>query len=464
MPSVGGVALADLALGISAAVSPVAMVWMITAYLQRAADIQSVTDPLRRQLTLITGESGAADARIRRFNQAIREQIDLLRGAQSVSQEDMEAIMERVQQHRADLERFENVSGQQVKEIQDVVRRSMFQIEQMMDDKFTMLRVLDVKLQQNSEGVAGRVENMGQQVTSLLSGVESSCDKIADALERAQRDSQKLAETSKLQESSLTNAAQAAAEMLGGLSSKIDLSVARFLERASSAREESEHLAQTLDAQTRTLDDFSTTIPGRVSEAESVLRGVADRLYSAEQMAREQASVLGDSLSTQVDNLETVMGRFATRLGEVDSAIGARKDDLNGVIDRVASTTSGFFGSWEKSVDDLNDRMGNALLRFTVVNDETRRNAEAVTTHLNETTGKYEDVVTRMHALSGESGDRMKSMTEEMTSQLTQFEKLSTASNVAGQEVQTRATLALENLQKVLDRVLNVRDATQCMG
>ena len=81
--SLAGVPLVDWAIGVSAAVSPVAMVWMITAYLQRAADIQTIADPLRRQLTLITGESGAADARIRRFNQALREQIELLRSAQN---------------------------------------------------------------------------------------------------------------------------------------------------------------------------------------------------------------------------------------------------------------------------------------------------------------------------------------------------------------------------------------------
>ncbi|MFA4994166.1 MAG: hypothetical protein WC521_02550 [Bdellovibrionales bacterium] len=462
--SFGGVALADWAVGISAAVSPVAMVWMVTAYLQRATDIQTITDPLRRQLTLITGESGAADARIRRFNQAIREQIELLRSAQNVSQEDMEAVMDRVQQHRADLERFENVSTQQVKEIQDVVRRSMFQIEQMMDDKFTMLRVLDGKLQQNGEGFARQVETVGGQVAQMLEDVEKTSTQIADALDRAQRDSQKLSETSRLQEASLTTAAESAAETLGGLSSKIDLSVARFLERASTAREEATQMAQALDAQTRTLDDFSVTLPARVSEAESVLRGVADRLYASEQFAREQAVNLSEKLSHQVDGLQNFMNRFAEGFNEIGSGINRRQGDLKDLAERIDTTATGFFGSWEKSIDNLNDRMGNSLLRFTVVNDETRRNAESVSAHLTDTTGKYEDVVTRMHALSTDSSAQMKTMTEEVVSHLSQFEKLSAASAHAGEEVQKRANDALQNLQHVLDRVLAARDATHSVG
>ena len=166
--SLVGVPLVDWAIGVSAAVSPVAMVWMVTAYLQRAADIRVIADPLRRQLTLITGESGAAHSRISRFNQVIREQIELLRSAQTASRDDLEAAMDRVRQHRGELERFENVSSQQVKEIQDIIRRSMIQLEQTMDDKFTMLRVLDGKLQQNGDGVARQVEGMSSQITKML--------------------------------------------------------------------------------------------------------------------------------------------------------------------------------------------------------------------------------------------------------------------------------------------------------
>ena len=139
----GGVQLVNWAIGVSAAVSPIALVWMVTAYMQRAADVQSIAEPLRRQLVMITGESGAAEARIRRFNLAIKEQLDLLRSAQSMSQQDFAAIMDRVRQHKSELERFEHTSVHQVKEIQEIIRRNMAQVEHLMDDKFTMMRVLD---------------------------------------------------------------------------------------------------------------------------------------------------------------------------------------------------------------------------------------------------------------------------------------------------------------------------------
>src|SRR5580692_6739289 len=133
--SFGGLALADWAIGISAMASPVALIWMVTAYLQRAADVQSIAEPLRRQLIMITGESGAAEARIRRFNQAIREQLELLRTVQDSSHDDLAAVMDRVRQQRNDLERFEQQSVHQVKEIQDIIRNNMQHVEQLLEDK-----------------------------------------------------------------------------------------------------------------------------------------------------------------------------------------------------------------------------------------------------------------------------------------------------------------------------------------
>ena len=422
----GGVQLVNWAIGVSAAVSPIALVWMVTAYMQRAADVQSIAEPLRRQLNMITGESGAADARIRRFNQAIKEQLDLLRGAQSMSHQDLAVILDRVREHKAEIERFEQVSIHQVKDIQDIIRRNMQQVEQMMDDKFTMMRVLDDKLVQNGDGVARQIESVRHHVATLLEEVETNGNQLSDALERAMQDSRKLSDTSRAQENSLITAAESAAETLGGISGKIDMSVARFMERAGIAREEAERLAGALDVQTRALDEFSNTLPTRVGEAESVLRGVADRLYASEQLAREQAVNLSEKLSQQVDGLQNFLDRFAKRLAEIDGGLDARRQRSRRPrrphrrYDRKLYPAMG-----KVDLIDLNDRTSDSLLRFTVVNDETRKNAESVTGHLDESTQKYEDIVTRVRALSADSNVQLKGHDERNRQLLCRSLKLS---------------------------------------
>lgn len=460
----GGVPLIDWAIGVSAIVSPVALVWMIAAYLQRAADVQTVAEPLRRQLSMITGESGAAEARIRRFNQAIREQVELLRSAQGMTKTDLVAIMDRVRSHKSELERLEQGSIHQVKDIQDIIRRNMQQVEQMMDDKFTMMRVLDDRLVQNGDGVARQVEAVRDQVANLLEEIEGNSQHLAETLGRVMQDSKKLSDTARAQENSLVTAAESAAETLGAISGKIDLSVVRFMERAGTAREEAERLAGALDVQTRALDEFSNTLPTRVGEAESVLRGVADRLYASEQLAREQAVNLSEKLSSQVDGLQQFMDRFSSRLADIDGGLQNRHNDLDALGRRIGDTTETFVQSWEKSVGYLSERADSMIARFTGVNEETRQRADQVSAQLSATVEQYETSASRMRAVTEDSSYNMKSATTEISAQLAQFEALRMASQQAGKEVQDRASAAMQNFQHILERLLSARDAVQSVG
>jgi len=462
--SFGGLSLTNWAIAISAIASPVALIWMMTAYLQRAADVQSIAEPLRRQLTLITGESGAAEARIRRFNQAIREQLELLRTVQDTSHDDLATIMDRVRQHRNDLEHFEHESIGHVKQIQDIVRNNMQHVEQVLEDKFTMMRVLDERLMQSGDSVARQTESASGHIAELLDLIESNAQRLTSALERTMQDSKKLSDTSRAQEASLMTAAESAAETLSGVSGKIDLSVARFLERAGAARSEAEHLASTLDTQARALDEFGNTLPVRVSEAEAVLRNVADRLYSSEQLAREQAVNLSEKLAQQTDGLQKFLDRLSERLGGFDGSLQKRHDDLDKLLARLGSTTDTFVQRWEGSITDLSGRTDHCLQRFTAVNDDTRRGADEVIGQMGAAAERYETAARRMQALSAESGAQLKAIAAEVSSQLAQFESLRTASQQAGQDVENRANAALQNLQHVLERLLSAREATQTIG
>jgi len=462
--SFAGVPLASWAIGISTIVSPLALIWMVAAYMQRASDIQAITDPLKRQLTMITGESGAAHARINRFNEAVREQIALLKNAQTMSRDEFESIIRRIQEYREEFGKFEDMGSQQLQEIQEVVHRSMYQIEKMMDDKFSMLRVIDGRLTQNSENVADRVAIVGEQVSKMLDGVERASAKIADTFDRVQTDNERLVDMYKLQESSLSNAAACAADTLGGLSERIDMNVARFLEKASNAREEADRIANAIDAQTRSLDDLSTGLPSRIVESESLLRDVVDKLSSVEKSTCEQVQHLDQALSFRVAGVSDLVEKFAGVVDGFDTRFEDKKSIIDTFKSRVDSVSTGFFGAWERSIEDLHGKMKDAVLRFSVINDETANNTKSLIGHLEEATGRYDTVTARMQQINNESGDRIKNLTEGLSSHMAEYERLSKVSAKAGEEAQVRVVEGLANIQKILDKVLSVKDVAKQVG
>jgi SMC interacting uncharacterized protein involved in chromosome segregation len=459
-----GLPLINWALGISAITSPIALIWMVTAYLQRAADVQSVAEPLRRQLMMITGESGAAEVRIRRFNQAIREQLDLLKSTQTLNRDDLVQILERVKLHKNELEQFESNSVHHVKEIQDVIRRSMQYIEKLMDDKFTMLRVLDGKLVQSGDNVARQTESVREQLGILLEDIEANTNSVSLAIEKALKDGKKLSDTARAQETSLISAAESASTTLYELSGKIDLNIARFLERANTARTEAEHLSSALDSQTRSLDEFSSNLPARVSEAEAILRGVADRLYASEQLAREQAVKLSDQLSNQVEGLQNVLDKFVGRLDFIDGTLKQRQTDLDGLVVRISGASNDLAHQIEDTIIDLGSRADISLKKYESISHEARRGAADMAEHLAETAAKYEAATKDLTELSSANSGQLRTMSADVAAQLSQFQALQKASQLASEEVQQRAAAALQNMQHVLERLLATRDATQSVG
>jgi len=112
----------------------------------------------------------------------------------------------------------------------------------------------------------------------------------------------------------------------------------------------------------------------------------------------------------------------------------------------------------------LSERANDTIVRFTALNEQTRKGADQVATHLSETTARYESSAIRMHRLSEESSARMKEMAAEITTHIEQFESLRQASDKAGAEVQDRAATAMQNLQHVLERLLSAREATNTIG
>jgi len=459
-----GLPLANWAIGVSAIVSPMAMIWMVAAYLQRAADVQSVTEPLRRQLAMITGESGAAEVRIRRFNQAIKEQLDLLRSTKNLDDSELMALLQRLGEHKTDLEAFEQNSLYHVQEIQDVIHRSMQHIDQLMEDKFAMLRILDGKLVQSGEDMNRQTQTMREQITLLLQDIESNALLVASAVERSMQDSRKLSDTARTQETNLLSAAETAATTLGELSGRIDADIAHFLGRTEIARIEAERLSTAIDTQARSIEEFSALLPSRVSEAEAVLRGVADRLYASEQLAREQAGALAQKLDERVDSLQTLLDRFSSRVGDIDGTLQQRRSDLDGLVVRISAASDDLASQMDGAIAGLSNHANGTLERFAAANEEARRGTDAITAQLAETAARYEAATRHLGAVSEANGTQLRALSHEMAQQLTQFEALGRASQQAGQDVTARATAALQNLQQLLERLLAARDAAHGVG
>ena len=120
--SFGGVPLINWAIGLSALTAPIALIWMVTAYLQRASDVQVVADPLRQQLNLILSEQGVAEGRIARFNNVLREQITLLRESGTAGEYEISRLLQRLEEEKVAIKKLSKHSAGHVEQAEKIMQ------------------------------------------------------------------------------------------------------------------------------------------------------------------------------------------------------------------------------------------------------------------------------------------------------------------------------------------------------
>ncbi len=85
----------------------------------------------------------------------------------------------------------------------------MQHIEQLMEDKFTMLpRILDNKLVQSGDDVSRQTEAVRDQIASLLQEIEANTHLVGASLEKAMLNTRKIADTARARKPMPINAAE----------------------------------------------------------------------------------------------------------------------------------------------------------------------------------------------------------------------------------------------------------------
>src|SRR5262249_2721869 len=111
-----------IALGIAGAVAPVAFLWMVIAYFQRARDVRAVAEPLRRQLQMVMGTGINAEARVKRFNEALERQLELMRQAGDGSYDVLQNAIQVLQDEERAIGSLADRSGREIQRIAGLVR------------------------------------------------------------------------------------------------------------------------------------------------------------------------------------------------------------------------------------------------------------------------------------------------------------------------------------------------------
>lgn len=456
--SFGGIPLINWALGMSAIASPIALIWMVAAYMQRATDVQTATEPLRQQLAMILNENGYAEVRIRRFNQAIRDQLALLKNVTNIGQNEIGAILDHLQQEKIEISDMVGRCTINIGQAGEIVRKAQ-QFDRMLQEKLDSLRELDATMNSSNEGLVRRTDQVRGLLAGLLTEIEEGGQSIAAALEKSAHLGEQLGEQVRTHETSLVTAAEHAATTLAQAGGLIETQIERYTSGLTEAREETTRTTGLLARQGEIIADIMVRMPETIAKAEASLRQATDELQASEKTAIAESGKMAATLALQTGNLENVLRAFDGQVTQTDEDLTEHRKNLERMIATIGTTANRLADTVTGAMSAFDNSATTSLETFRKASETLRNEAASFAAHIGDSMNRFEGSATALQTLNRDNAAQM----DEAVVRLNAFaEKLaSTDARAAesGQSTEERTRAALEALQQMQEQMNGLRDS-----
>lgn len=458
-----GIPLSNWALGVSAITAPVAFIWMVAAYLQRASDVQSLTEPLRRTLSQILNEQGAAEGRIRRFNAAIKQQLELIRQATSFGQNDFQAMMDRLVQEKNELVQIVTQSQDNVSTAMGILQQTQ-EFDRRVSERLESLRLVERKFNNTGENVTKISEHVRQQLEGVLGELSGYTTQIEQATQRAASASAQLQDTVRSQETDLIAAADRAGDQLKKAGLALNSDMTSIEAGATAARQQIEAAVNAMKSQAETLTNASRMVPERAAEAERRVKLAVEALMSGETTIRAQTEALEKTLSTQGTQLQTMFGQFGAQVQETDQNLVQRRSQLEALVNHVGAATQTMGMLLDGAIERLQRGINDNMEKMRGVTTAVQEDAAGITQRIAESTGAYEAAATRVENLTATSGTQLNAITDRLSRMVLQLEAVDDHTRNSGNDLAERTAAALMSLQDFQRKMEMLREQTTMLA
>jgi hypothetical protein len=390
--------VAMIGLGIVGAFAPLTLLWTVLGYLQRASDVRAVIEPLQRQLYAITGSNGQAEARIRRFNETLQQQLTLLRQLGENGQRTADSAMVAVRRESQELAALSSRSTADIQRAAAFMRDSALALETALNGGNDRIERLENRLRDVTSTVESRGQDTSARLERLLAAVEDASDRLNKAFASRLDECMRLGASSEAIGDNFLAAAVEASSRIQAATQDIHAGVAKFREAAAETSAETDRAANLLARQATVLEQAGASVSDASSSAEQALRESVAQIERGETSAVRRAEVLRDSLSAEISSLQEAAEKISQiaehstqqmqdrlsgsldqqaamvgKFGQIEETLQGRIVDVSGLVDTLHSKAGDLAADIRAASGVLADSAVTSLDRFTAISTDASR-------------------------------------------------------------------------------------------
>ncbi len=280
--------------------APAAIMWMMFAYAKRAYDVEFATEPLLKQLALITGQGGVAENRIRRFNEALAEQLSLLKQTSEVTNRAAEEALATLRLERDEMGQAQSSFTTDINILLNTMRGQTSQLETLVQSGQSQLSLIAQKAQDINNLVGTQTDSTEARLTDLLAAISGTLGDVGrmadDRINHLEEVTDRLAD----RERGLRDEANITANELQAAAGAINEAMAGFKVLASEGRSEADRLLSTLQSHALSMDGTTQNMLARMANAKDMVEQMAVMLGQTADKMVGSGSMISDDITERV--------------------------------------------------------------------------------------------------------------------------------------------------------------------
>ncbi len=433
--SIAGLPVTTLALGISGVIAPVAFLWMIIAYLQRASDVKAITEPLRRQLQMVLGTGANAESRVRRFNEALERQLELLRQAGDGSYDVLQNAVQVLQEEERAINSLAERSGKEIQRVAGIVRDNSEVLEDLLHDNRERFNDLSGKiaghiatLDDRADQAAGRLGDMVDRLHMLIEQFKAAAD-------------QKLADVAGV------------SEQIGRQEKTTEESARRMHETLEAARVSAQELSNVMAKNQDLLDASGQRLMARMQEIGGQIEQFASISDTKEARLAQSGRQLSETMTREIAALEALTNRLEAQIIAANQGIGSRTDELEARQIKLAEQAGNLMQNLHSTVVLLDTTASEAFQKYSSVRDDVANQSERVAQQFKTSGSHYDAMAQRLEDVSKNVVERIATIGSTLSTQVESIASGSERASAASQQASQGVSYSLQQLEVMVERI-----------
>ncbi len=458
--------------------APVALLWMVIAFIQRGSDINRYSRTLRREMhtTLFANKNnaglfekdlGALMGQASDFSKTSKSVLHSIQKARMGLRHDMNnfsALAKEIDEKKAlfDGGQFQGLKGFEEK-ISGFMERAD-KIENLLsndDLKFNKTAAFMENVQQlieRTENMDGRVEQRMQNLNKVITSLDQKIALIEQSESKA---------AAKLE--ALNSSSAASADNIGKAVGALDVSMKSIQDVSDKVSRDIQSFADSTMSQKETLEGVSRNLNERVETLELTLKAPVEKMERVVEQATARHDEIDRVLSSRIDALNETAEKAVEKSNIIRSNLRETVQDMSGFVGRIGGFSKSAYAqmqdqvnSFEKSVTDTLARVENAGVVLKSQTSELSNVVKSAANDLGKLEGNIAEHRQSVKADTTELFEDLKTYNDNIKSQTSDLTNAADTARSSMDEVTKRFEATSETMiptsQKVMEEMNSAND------